>query len=98
PTTEVPVLDPGPLRAGQLVARLAEEHEYVTVVAEAHRYPGRHVRKHAEYPDDRGRVDRGGTGPAVEARAAAGDRETGLGAAVGESASRLGELPQDRGV
>ena len=88
--------DPGPLRAGQLAFRLAEQEELFAVGSrgsrEAHRNAPGHVVEDAEHTDHGRRVDCRGAGLVVEAYVATGNRSAELLTAVGEAAYGLGVL------
>src|ERR1700749_1095640 len=87
------MLNPRPLRAGQLVTRVTQEIQQVAIVLETHGYALGHVRQDAEHTHDRRRVDRGRTGLVIEAHVPTGDRNPDGRATVSESTYRLGELP-----
>ena len=90
---EVPVLGPGPLAAAELLAGASEQQQRLAGLLETHRRTPGDVVEQTEDADDRGRVDRRTGGGVVETDVAAGHRDAEGGAAVGEPAGRLGELP-----
>ncbi len=90
---EVAVHDVGPLRAGELLAGLAEQEDPLTRGGEPGRRTTRDVLDDTEHGDDRGRQDRCLAGLVVEADVAARDRDAELEAGVLEATAGLGELP-----
>ena len=88
----------GPRGSAELGAGTSEQENARPVGGEPDRQPAAHVVVHAQHPDDRGRLDGGFACLVVEADVPAGDGHAKHGAAVGEAADRLGELPHHRRV
>ena len=97
-TAEVAVHDVRPLRAGELVAGLAEQEDLLALGDEAGRDALGDVLDDPEHGDDRRGQDGRLAGLVVEADVAAGHRDAELEAGVLQPAARLGELPHHVGV
>ena len=88
-----------PDRSVELVSGVAEQDQRLAGLgAEAGGDPAGNVVDHTQHAHDRRGKDRGGARLVVEADVAAGDRDGKLGAAVGQTADRLGELPHHAGI